>query len=376
VLRRRCGSLLAIAGLVGATLLVSTGSQAATMIPVPTPAQTQALGSVYTNADVCVTKRPLDYWAAALGKTPGVYSTYGPDFSIADAAAAWGVPRLLTCWAAQYPTSRSIVALPAPVPTAAVSSAELASYTSLATSMKQINNGNDTIRLGWEFNGSWMPWSVTNGGAYFIANWQKIVTTMRAIAPNLKFDWNVTNGYVGTSTGLTDARKFYPGDAYVDDIGIDVYDEDWSNCTGLGPGYPLPYNDNATDTALRQRFVANAATYAPNAVGGIPVSLNGWWLFAIFHKKTTSLDEWGLDHNTGTGTKTDCTSGNFQGGNDDPIFIDYVAHFAIASNLAWAIYFDYCDVASCSAGVDARIDAGHSPVALSHLVKAIVQPSP
>ncbi len=40
-------------------------------------------------------------------------------------------------------------------------------------------------------------------------------------APEMKFDWTVNRG---VSAGLADATQAYPGDDYVDIVGIDSYD--------------------------------------------------------------------------------------------------------------------------------------------------------
>ena len=79
------------------------------------------------------------------------------------------------------------------------------------------------LRLGWEFNGPWYPWSLSSTNSAdspreFIAYWQHIVTLMRAIAPGLQFDWNVYNGAgaveategptPGTPTSMTSAWTY------------------------------------------------------------------------------------------------------------------------------------------------------------------------
>ena len=50
---------------------------------------------------------------------------------------------------------------------------------------------------------------------------QQIVTTIRAVSgANFAFEWNPTLG----DTGIGDLANFYPGNAYVNYIGSDVYD--------------------------------------------------------------------------------------------------------------------------------------------------------
>ena len=97
-------------------------------------------------------------------------------------------------------------------------------YQTLASQLVAAGDGSAILRLGWEFNGDWYPWSVTATGAdspaNFIADWQHTVIVMRAIAPNLRFVWNVNNGANPTYS----VASTYPGNAYVDYVGVDAYD--------------------------------------------------------------------------------------------------------------------------------------------------------
>jgi len=84
------------------------------------------------------------------------------------------------------------------------------------------------VRTGWEFNGGWFPWTVHGGrGDDFIAAFRQFVTTFRSVSPRFRFDWcpvwgDQVRGNNGKPANLAD---FYPGDEYVDVIGLDVYDE-------------------------------------------------------------------------------------------------------------------------------------------------------
>lgn len=74
-----------------------------------------------------------------------------------------------------------------------------------------------SIRLGWEMNGNWFPWSALAGeAANFVSAWQRIVTLLRGIDSRFKFSWCVSNGQADPTT-------MYPGNTYVDRIGVDVY---------------------------------------------------------------------------------------------------------------------------------------------------------
>jgi hypothetical protein len=94
-------------------------------------------------------------------------------------------------------------------------------FKQIATTLVGHGLGASIIRLGWEFNGSWYPWAAYRCPTCFVQFWQQIVTTMRAVpGAQFKFDWCPDIGYQ-----MTAADKVYPGDAYVDVIGLDVYNQ-------------------------------------------------------------------------------------------------------------------------------------------------------
>jgi hypothetical protein len=74
-----------------------------------------------------------------------------------------------------------------------------------------------------EANGNWSPWSIGVGGttgADFIAAYRHIVSVFRSEhASNVRFVWAVNVAYPGS----TPYAAFYPGDAWVDYLGLDGY---------------------------------------------------------------------------------------------------------------------------------------------------------
>jgi hypothetical protein len=135
-------------------------------------------------------------------------------------------------------------------------------------------------RLGWEFNGDWWEWSARNPADY-IACYRRIVEAVRSVAPGAVFEWNVNHGWSQTCAG--NALNCYPGDAHVDIVSIDDYDE-----------WPL----SATD----RDFTARA-----EAQGGIT-----WlWNFAVAHGKRFGVGEWGVSRKSGE-----------HSGGDNPVFVD------------------------------------------------------
>jgi hypothetical protein len=82
------------------------------------------------------------------------------------------------------------------------------------------------LRPGWEMNGTWYAWSRKTD---YAAAWRRLVDRMRgAGATNVRFVWCV-NVLYGTGS---DPAPYYPGDAYVDYVGIDGYN--W----GVGSAKP------------------------------------------------------------------------------------------------------------------------------------------
>ena len=86
------------------------------------------------------------------------------------------------------------------------------------------------IRLDWEFNGHWYPWSAQtqsgqlrkgNSPSDYVAAWRHIVELFRS-APNATFVWCPTLYQVVHSTRFQ-VSDWYPGNAYVGWIGLDAY---------------------------------------------------------------------------------------------------------------------------------------------------------
>ncbi len=84
--------------------------------------------------------------------------------------------------------------------------------------------------------------SVNNGtAAAYIAAWRKVVSIFQARGvTNAKYLWIMTaNAFRVGSGDRRFAIKWYPGDAYVDDLGADVYNDYTCRSTSDSPWYPL-----------------------------------------------------------------------------------------------------------------------------------------
>jgi beta-mannanase len=85
------------------------------------------------------------------------------------------------------------------------------------------------LRLWWEFNGTWFPWSYDPSNPQaFISAWQRVVNIFKSVgATNTMFVWAPDEGYFDSSKTLT--QNGYPGDAYVDWVASDAYN--WNTST-------------------------------------------------------------------------------------------------------------------------------------------------
>jgi hypothetical protein len=188
-----------------------------------------------------------------------------------------------------------------------------------AAAQKLISYGesNAIIRTGWEFNQGYPCYTIKPGSpnartgataANYIAYFQHIVTAMRSVpGQNFTFLWNPSNGNLGFDTSSA-----YPGDNYVDYLGLDTYDTLYnvSSCT------------NSTFTKRWDNIVNSYGTY--------PQGLNFWDSFAKAHSKPLAFPEWGL---WGSGTP-------YCGGGDDPSYIQAMHDWIGSHNVYYESYFD------------------------------------
>jgi hypothetical protein len=154
------------------------------------------------------------------------------------------------------------------------------------------------IRLGWEFNQT-AQWG---SPSQFAACFRQVQRTVSAIAPGLVWDWNVNRGPSGQMPGSS-VLSAYPGNGYVNLIGVDSYD-DWPPANTSG-GWQAQLNG--------------------------PYGLNFWLRFAKAHGKLLSVPEWGV-----------ASGGIWPGheGGDDPGYIKDMYGF-FAANKKWIAFESY-----------------------------------
>ncbi|MFF2778839.1 hypothetical protein ACFVU3_28515 [Streptomyces sp. NPDC058052] len=176
-----------------------------------------------------------------------------------------------------------------------------AQYRELTRMLVKHGLGDSVIRLGYEPNNpSIGPWQGTSNPEGFKAMYHRAHGIMKSIAPNLRFDFNLA---VGTSGRVTSWWTLYPGSAYVDIVGLNVYDVWWQR-------YSATPQQRWKHTLTTTIGVADHRAFAA-AVG-----------------KPISYPEWGL-YKRGD---------SYAGGGDNPYFVDRMAE--LTRHARYNAYFD------------------------------------
>ncbi|HTZ30616.1 MAG TPA: glycosyltransferase [Streptosporangiaceae bacterium] len=310
--RRRRRSLVTavtavIAAIAAATALGGCGSAPP---KAPIQASDTKVRCIYTKLGA-----PLRQAERATGLTYNCLET----FSDADPTwAAWSKPWLTNpvygyvSWVAASPTGRQLILTQNLIPDSLAADPDWAAKcaagaydshaTRLARNLVKAGFGSSVIRLGPEMNGTWNAGSLGNTPSAW-KDWSHCfaheVRAMRAVpGSHLLFDWNVNANY--RSIPLAD---FYPGNAYVDIIGIDFYDTS---------GQPLPP-------------VGNPGRW--QALTRQPDSLMEVAAFAAAHHKPLSFPEWATVGSEG----------------DDAAYVTSMGAFIDRHDVAFQSWFDAGD---------------------------------
>ena len=161
------------------------------------------------------------------------------------------------------------------------------------------------VRPGWEFNIPNWPWSADpDNVGRFVEAFRRASAGLRQGGPGLRIVWNPNEGRGGS---LPDAAAAYPGDEYVDAVGIDAYD--W---------YPAYRGDGWLEHKTKDQ------------------GWDHWGDFARSRGKLFAVPEWGVM--TGSGAS----------GGDNPEYVTAVLGWMAenADIMAFETYFeetaDYC----------------------------------
>jgi hypothetical protein len=141
------------------------------------------------------------------------------------------------------------------------------------------------IRVGWELNHSF-PWSISRCDTTEKVNGyknthRKIVNKLRSAFARRGKTFIVSWSFTRDSAVLRrPLAELFPGDSYVDTIGLDYYDR-------IFPNWGL---NNQTDAKFNE--MANRGTVSQ------PFGIFKWYAFAQSMRKPFSVDEWGIYNTT------------------------------------------------------------------------------
>ena len=157
---------------------------------------------------------PVASFAASVGKKPdlvGQYLAWNSSFDAKAVNAAWSYGALYYIAWEPYGTTAQ-----------AIADGQSDGYISRFASAVRALNLPVAISFGHEMNGNWYPWGTDQtSAAQFVAAWRHIHNLfIQAGASNVIWVWNpnVINGV--PQVGL---RPYWPGDSYVDWVGITGY---------------------------------------------------------------------------------------------------------------------------------------------------------
>ena len=186
----------------------------------------------------------------------------------------------------------------------------------LGTNLVNAGLGNSVIRLASEANGTWegdYVGSTTQEQGLWATCFDNEVTALRqATGEHFLIDWNVN-----ACTNPIPYANYYPGNAYVDIMGLDLYDLD---C-------------HTPNTAVTFSKLANE-----------PYGLASFEAFAAAQGKPMSLPEWGLAASSA---------------GDDPAYVSGIASTVDNGDFAFQEYFDTGSSGSL------QIDSGSTPQSAS-----------
>jgi len=130
-----------------------------------------------------------------------------------------------------------------------------------------LNVPTHVIRVDWECNGDWYPWSIKYGGAGALKLALKnfVVNVRAGGATNVKFDLCFNNG---PSQSGADFAAF-PGAEYIDVVAVDSYD--WFNSVSTDPGWATKIARVPGLQTVRDFAVAQGIQFALDEGGNIAV---------------------------------------------------------------------------------------------------------
>jgi hypothetical protein len=185
-----------------------------------------------------------------------------------------------------------------------------ANFTTLAQNLVASGFSNAIIRLMWEPDSGIYSSEDLTSATNYATLWRDAYTAMMSVS-GAQFQWA---WYWGGNFDSTTNNTGYPGNAYVNYVTFDFYDQSWDGSCGIA------YN-GSNFTATQENCLWSRDF---NSLLGNLTS------FASAHGKPVGIGEFGV-----------INRGDGHGGGDDPTFINNFSTWLKSNKVAWASYFNF-----------------------------------
>jgi len=157
----------------------------------------------------------IEQFAASIGRQPNIVSYYGPWLE--------KFQRGFVTMAAKHGATTIVQIDPENVSLAAIASGKYDTYLRAYAADVRAFGGRVVISFGHEMNGNWYPWANQHTPPRtFVAAWRHIVMVFRESgATNVIWLWTVN--VVDPANQILDPKAWWPGNQYVNWVGIDGY---------------------------------------------------------------------------------------------------------------------------------------------------------
>lgn len=157
-------------------------------------------------------------------------------------------------------------------------------FQGLATLLRSTGFYDAVVRLGWDMNGSWVPWAAKPGAeAISVEAFRRVAGIFRQVSPSFRMCWSPAR-----HQQILPPEQVYPGDDVVDYIGTQVL------VPALPPGVDF-------DEYFERTIVGHGS--AP-IEGRLPYSLAWIAEFARAHRKPIVIAEYGIGASSTDGHPT------------------------------------------------------------------------
>ena len=259
----------------------SSNSTASASTPATTPAAQKLIVGVFSGGFDPTTAEAYDKWL-------GINAAYNVDF-LTGSNTSWDISEWAPLKTLQ-PTHNMLFSVPCNDMSGTIAGSYNSIYQSMAASIAASYPA-AVIRIAWEMNGSWYNWSAANRVSTYTQAFNHVAAIFRAKSASFMIEWCPNNG---VSSNM-DCLQAYPGDTYVDCIGMDTY---------------MDYRYGTGTSASRWSYLVS------NTRG-----LQWQVTFAEQHGKKLSMPEWGVNL-------------------DDPLFIENMHSWLVNYNYHHASYWD------------------------------------